>query len=148
MLKVGGASTTISGDGFFPGQTRLSGKLVQALRATLPDTDNVLFEQQADRLKIGDLSYKCLWEKPQVRAIQMPINAPLVQVLGIWQRYSDEEIEKSGFKTKFEAADSERKARIQKAFGYLSELGVSEEDLVRLVDEAIVRYNRKNYPEG
>lgn len=146
VLTVGGSSIMVNGDGFFPGQTRLSGTLVRSLKTTLLDTESVQIEQQADRIKIGNIGHACHWENPPARAIHLPVNASLVQMLGIWQRF-DDEIERSGYKPKFEAADQERKTRIQKALDLLSELGVTEEDIIRLVDDAIVRYNRTNHPE-
>lgn len=144
-LKVGGTSSSIGGDGFFPGQTRISGKFVRDLKRILPNMEKVVVSQLPMKVKIGDMAFTCHWESSASRIIQIPINATLAHILGIWQRYSDEEIEKSGFKPTFEAADKERKRRIQNSLAELHPLGVTEEGLAILVDEALIRYNIANF---
>lgn len=147
ILQVGGSKVEINGDGLLVGQARLSGKLVHRLRLVIPDTDEIVISRRPKFLSIGQSRFSCIWEDPEVRNIHIPVNASLGHVLGIWQRYTDEEIDKSGLRLKFEAANREREQRINKALDSLAPLGVTHEDLVILVDEAIIRLNRANFDD-
>ena len=147
ILQVGGSKVEINGDGLLVGQARLSGKLVHRLRLVIPDTDEIVISRRPEFLSIGQSRFSCIWEDPEVRNIRIPINASLGHVLGIWQRYTDEEIDKSGLRLKFESANREREQGINKALNSLAPLGVTHEDLVTLVDEAIIRLNRTNFDD-
>ena len=143
-LQAGGSSYVVSGKGCLLGQTRLSGKLIKALKQTLPNDSEIVIGQQPGKISIGPVCYSCIWEIMEERTIHIPINASLGHILGVCQRYTDEEIDKSGYRPKFEAANQERVQRIAKALELLMPLGVIQEDLEKLVAEAIVRLNRDN----
>jgi hypothetical protein len=145
ILKAGGASFAILGKGCIFGQARLSGKMIEALRQTIPDEPHIIIGQDAGQISFGTFRFGCTWEIFDKQPMQIPINASLGQVLGIWQRYTDEEIDKSGYRPQFEAADRERLERITKALELLMPMGITREDLETIVDEAIVRLNQGNY---
>jgi hypothetical protein len=147
ILQVGGSKVEIDGDGLLVGQARLSGKMVRGLRLVIPDEEEIIISQQQEYLTIGRSRFSCTWEEPESRMIRIPNNASLGHVLGIGQRYTKKEIEKSGLRTKFEAANREREQRINKALDSLAPLGVTHEDLVALVNEAINRLNRTNFDD-
>lgn len=146
-LMAGGSKCTISGKGFLFGQTRLPGKMVITLRQTLPVGREIVIGQEPDKIKFGSLSFLCTWETFDKGTIQIPINASLGQILGIFQHYTDEEIDKSGYRPKLEAANQERRNRIAKALSILTPLGVTQEDLETLVDEALIRLKKENFQD-
>lgn len=147
FIKAGGSQVKVAANGTLVGQARIKGKVIEFLRKALPDGDPLIIQKMEGKVGISNLSLTCTWENPVSTTITIPINASLVHILGLWQRYSNEEIEKSGFAPKFIAADQERTKRIKQAVELLKPMGVTEEGLTILVDESIKQTNLENYKE-
>lgn len=145
FIRAGGSSFHIPAEGKWNRQARLNAKAITLLTNNLPEINPLPLTEMEDLLGIGNFRLKCHWEKPAAKLISIPINASLVHVLGLWQRYDQEEIERSGLEPTFWAADKERVRRIAAALEHLAPLGVTDEDLKTLVDEAIKRTNLENY---
>lgn len=145
FVKAGGSYFKIPASGQWELQARVKGKAISLLSNSFQEDDPLPLTQFDDKLGIGNLRLGCHWEKSSTQIISLPINASLIHLLRLWQRYSEDEIEKSGLKTQFLDADQERVRRINSALQQLAPLGVTEEDLTTLVDEAIKRINLENF---
>lgn len=146
-LKVGGSQVKVAAKGTLVGQARIKGKAIEFLRKAMPEGDPLVVQKKDGKVGISNLSLTCTWEDPIPTTITIPINASLVHILGLWQRYTNEEIEKSGFVPNFAAADQERIKRIKQSVELLRPMGVTEEDVTLLVDEAIKRANASNFED-
>lgn len=146
-LQIGGASADIPCEGGFSAQCRISGKLARNIRKFLPEAPITVIAQTTDSIWFGNWKLSCEWETKPLRSIKIPVNASLGHILGIWQRYSDSEIEKSGLKHVFQKANEERLKRINQALIYLKALGVTNEDLTILVDQTLIRMNQNNFDD-
>jgi hypothetical protein len=147
FVNAGGSWLEIPGRGHWEGQARVKGKAIAVLNKALPETDPLPITQSKDKIGFGNLFLGCSWEESASQFPRIPINASLTYILGLWQRYTDEDIEKSGMKPKFIAANQERIKRINLALKQLAPLDVTEEDLTTLVDEVIKRSNLKNFED-
>lgn len=146
-LQIGGAFAHVPCEGNLSAQGRISGKLARNIRQFLPQEPIITITQQPEAICFGNWKISCEWETQLERIIKIPINASIGHILGIWQRYSDEEIEKSGLLHVFQKADEERQKRIEQALNLLKPLGVTHEDITTLVDQALIRMNQGNFDE-
>lgn len=146
-IRTGGSSIKIRADGFWQGQARLESTIMVKLEMMLPYSDLIPIKQVDDSIIIGSMKFKCIWEETPTCSIVIPIGVDIIYLLGLGQRYTIDEIRKSGLWPKYEAALREKNARVQIAYDNLSDLGVSRFELEALVLKSIRRENLENFDD-
>ena len=144
-IEFGETTAQAPAEGTWPGKARVPGLALLQLESTLPPTDPVSFQAGKDRLSVGKWSTPCHWEDEAEQSsgpvIQLPANPPLTLILGLPQRYSDQDIARSGLDLMVRMAEQRRDTLIAQAAAILQPLGVDLIDLRRVVGECVKRKN-------
>ena len=134
IIRLGGSEIQLEGKGKFNGQARLSSEALKSLTLALPEEDPLLISHHQDRLGIGNLRLKCIWETKAPTIISVTINADEMDYVKLAEKYSYDEIAKSGLGPKVEAATNTLNDRVLKAFDLLEQYGIEHKDLYNLMN--------------
>jgi hypothetical protein len=139
VIPVPGGAASVSAEGPWPGEVRVSASFLLGIATRLPEVDPLPVCVEAGRLRVANVSAKCVWQPLAEQRIELPLDPPFRTVLAVGLRYSAEEIVRSGLKRLLEKAQERRNNLIRRAAETLAPLGVHALDLESIVDEAILR---------
>ena len=95
QISFGGITAKASAVGTWPGQARVSRRLLQALVRFPCKTDPTTVRAEKGQLWIGEYSVPCIWEACPVRRIELPANPSLTMILALRGSHTDEVIASS-----------------------------------------------------
>lgn len=98
---------------------------------------------EAGRLIIGSSSLPCTWQESIIELIEMPIDAPLLDVLRLRTKYTDEQIARSGLTEAVWESERRMNELIVQASHLLAPLGVERETVARIVEESVLQITRE-----
>jgi hypothetical protein len=137
VIQVGGAKACARASGRWPGEARLPGAFLVGTAKPLPETDPIEIRVEAEHLYIERSAVKCVWQKFGAAKIEVPIGATLEMIRKIARKHSREEIEAAGIAKVVDAALEEENEIIKRAADILSQLGISEDRVRRMVHECV-----------
>jgi hypothetical protein len=140
-VYLNGFTVQAHAEGELPGLTRIPGVKAINLSKVLPTDDPLIIALEEERFYIGSLSIPCYWDNVRPRPIEIPNDAPLTTLLGVRLQYSHDDIFASGLLKPVNEAVNKRKMLVKRAANILEPLGVSLEEVERLVDDAVKRAN-------
>jgi hypothetical protein len=133
VIQIGGARVSARATGRWPGEARLPGSYLLAAAKPLPASDPMPIRVEAKQLYIDRISLPCIWQRSGAAKIEIPIDATPQIFRRIAREHTREAIEASGIAKVLDAAFAKEKVLIQRAAAILAQLGVSEEEVRRLV---------------
>ena len=134
-----GMETSISGQGHWPGTARVAAKYFLPLIKIPPDNDPVTLRFTEGRLKIETYSIACRWQVNCPVPIDLPIDAPAIDILRLRFQHSLEDLDGAGLLTKLGQLEKDVRIKIKRAAVLLKTYGITEEDITRLYEEALRR---------
>ena len=140
-VQVSGVVARVDARGDWPGEVRISGKMVANLWKSVSPGDPVELAVAGDQLQIGPLSISCVWQEKADSRVFLPLDATLPAILIAALQYSQEQITKSGLSKVVADAEEKRDELVDRAARILGPLGISREELGRFVNEQV----RRNY---
>jgi hypothetical protein len=119
-------------------------RISRSIRTLRIEQIQVLIEPGA--MRIGTLAFS----HPEIslrligsRIADLPIDAPLSEVLAVSTQFRPEEIEDSGLVARILAAQEEASRMVDQAFKTLEPLGIKRADLSEFVSQQIVKHARR-----
>lgn len=132
-----------SATGTWPGNARVSATLIGALRQALPAGDPLVVQCDRERLSFGTLRVDCEWQPVSEELTTMPATEEWVATLALNYSMSRGKLITDGFKKSLDDAERKLTQRLRSAAKSLEPLGVTVEDLRRLVETRLrERYGR------
>lgn len=132
-----GVATAMPAAGEWAGEVRVPARFVLMLAVAPPEGDPLTVEVRDGRFRIGSLSIACELSDSWKSEIPLPIDATPVQILRLRLQYSPHRIEKAGLSKRVAAEEEKAMSMINKAWKELQPLGVTPEDLKRLVVDTL-----------
>lgn len=138
-FSLRGVSVSMSVDGTWPGEVRVSSNSVLTLAKAPPRGDPLTIEVKGDRFRIGTFTAPCHIQKAWRSEIDVPMDAELADILALGYQYSMEELERAGYLKAHAAARSKLDELAMLAAESLTELRISPLEVRELLDEWIKR---------
>lgn len=136
-IDANGITVRASGTGSLQGQAYLNWRSLLGLATIMPEGDAVLIKVEAGHLIIGTTTIPCIWQESIIELIEHPMDAPLLMTLQLKNKYTDEQIVRSGLLEKVWEAERQMDEMIVQAATLLGPLGIGANDIRQLVDEAL-----------
>lgn len=140
-VDLAGMSVSTPAQGSWPGQARILGRSLIALAKVPPAGDPVSIATEDDYyIRFGQtFRVPCTWQSAWSAIIQLPMNPPIAMILALPMKYSAAQIEASGLTKVVESSGQKRDQVLGSAVNMLSDFGVDQLALRRLVDECILK---------
>lgn len=140
VVFLDGVSIEVAAAGAFPGMVRISGIKALNLAEILPTDDPLTIGLDRNKLFLGrTFSMPCIWHNVAPNPVQLPIDPSLPVLLAVSDKYSDEEISQSGLTDQLAKAEARAKGLITQAANILIPLGISRDQVQKLVDEVVAQ---------
>ena len=140
-ITVTGIKAAFAAEGEWPGEARVDAKMLLELRRAFPSGDPVVLKVVDDRLVINSFSMSCNWQEVGWRLPLLPRNPTLRELLCLQYDAFPHEIAASGLEETIRQAVAKRDDLISRAAEILFPLGVTQQDLLPIVERCIVREN-------
>jgi hypothetical protein len=134
VFQMGAVSAKALAEGAWLGSGFCSALVVLALLEGLPDEEQVQFTLEADRLRVGSLSFPCRWVEDAKPPVTLPIGASLLDYLRYRLEYSEAELSRSGLTQLVRQAEDKRDVAIRQAVKALKPFGIGRQDLLDLLE--------------
>ena len=134
-----GMETSITGQGYWPGTARVSAKYFLPLIKIPPDRDPVTLRFVNGRLKIESFTIPCKWQSTVPVPIDLPLDAPAIDVLRLRLKHSLDDLDGAGLLTKLGEFEKDVRKKIKRAAALLTPYGITEEELARLYEKVLRR---------
>jgi hypothetical protein len=145
-LEAAGQSTTLPATGAWPGQVRVPARFLLAIAPRLPPGDTLDLRVEAGRLRLGPISANCVWDERAPGQIELPLDPSITLILSLAHRYPADEIVRAGKAKLLREAQDRRDRLLLRAADVLRPLGVTPDDLLVAVNEAIARLHPADHP--
>lgn len=139
VITAGGGETRLPATGRWPGEARASFAWLQAMAQMPPDMDPLVLEVRDGRLRMGNNSVLCKWQRNNSAVLELPVNAGWLDLLRAGIQHDDDALAKSGVLKEVREARQHAEERLRRAYPLFCDFGVTIEDLERVVREALMR---------
>lgn len=95
QFELPGGEVGVAAEGEWDEEVRVPGSFFLRYAKALPEVDPLRVEVRGDRFSIAGISVRCVVQKRAER-IQLPLDPPMLEILRMLARHSDDEIEQSG----------------------------------------------------
>ncbi|MEK6285652.1 MAG: hypothetical protein AABO57_07920 [Acidobacteriota bacterium] len=136
-IDANGITVRASGTGSLHGQAYVNWRSLVGLATIMPEGDAVLIKVEASQLIIGTTMIRCIWQESIIKLIEYPMDAPVLMTLQLKDKYTDEEIVRSGLLEKVWEAERQMDEMIVQSATILRPLGIEIGDVRTLVEVAI-----------
>ncbi|OYD14784.1 hypothetical protein CH330_07690 [candidate division WOR-3 bacterium JGI_Cruoil_03_51_56] len=138
-----GTSALVDATGSWPGHARTKFRKLNIFSRLSYRKRKLRFEVRDDELRLETVKIHCFWYPTKESPIILPLYAPLLKVLGLQLKYSDEQLINSGVMARLLKALREKEQLIESATRALRELGVEDAESVvrKLAEEGICKVN-------
>lgn len=141
-IDVPGIKVRVSGKSSLCGQAYVRWYYLYCVAAEVPTDDPVLIRVEAGRLIIGSTSLPCNWQETIAKLIEMPMDAPLSDILELRLQYDDEQIARSGLTEIVWNAELRMHELVNQAAALLEQFGVEYVEILQLVEDSLKRKNQ------
>ncbi len=133
-ISVSGVSVSLPVFGTWTGEVRVSARFIRMVGLDPPAGDPLVVEVRDERLYFGTtLSAPCVEQDGWKSEVPIALNATIVDVLRLHFLYSHERLERAGLAKRVREAESIAVEAIREAATPLEPLGISADDLQRLI---------------
>lgn len=133
QIDYGGGSFALVTSGGWNLQIRVPGHMLIKLAKMLPEENPLEFGVEGGvKLRIGGVGLPCYLQPAGSKIIDLPVNADHTEIVKVLAPFTSLEIEQSGLAEVYNQALERH--RISEAADLLSQFGVSERDLINLVE--------------
>ena len=136
-IDANGITVRASGTGSLHGQAYVNWRSLVGLATIMPEGDAVLIKVETSQLIIGTTMIPCVWQESIIELIEHPMDAPPLMALRLKDKYTDEEIVRSGLLEKVWEAERQMEEMIVQAAAILGPLGVDASDVRKLVQDRV-----------
>ena len=133
-IQVQGVVVKAKAEGSWRGLALVQASWLRALAKAPFSSSAVVLKYEDGRLFANTFSVAAKWIDVATPAINVPLNAPLSEILLLPRLYTIQQIVASGFRAKLLAAEQESIDRIRKAAKHLKALGVDEKTLAAWIE--------------
>lgn len=137
VINVQGITVQIPAEGNWPGKAKTPAQPIMSIRQALPAGDPLTLSFKDGRFHIGTWSIAGDWLDISPPFIDLPLNAPLLDVLAAKNKYSQPELIASGLDEKIRGIEKDIRKRVVRASVILNPVGISQADIQRLVEEKL-----------
>lgn len=137
-IRLDSGATGCPAEGEWVGEVRVPALFIISLISVPPGSDPVVIRFADGRLHVGGSSILGEWQSPPSAAVWLPANACLGEILSLQNKYSEDDITRSGLDEVVESATEEAEKKILIASAALEQLGVEPYDVREMV-EAIIK---------
>jgi hypothetical protein len=103
----------------------------------MPEVEPVTLRVKDGKLRRGTFSISCRWQTTVPVPINLPLDAPPIEILRLRFKYPLDGLAGSGWLAKLGELEQDVRKKIKKAAGLLMPYGISENEIARLYDEAL-----------
>lgn len=143
VIAAGGGEICLPAIGRWPGEARASFSWLVAMARMPPAMDPLVLEVRDGRLRMGNNSVLCKWQRSKSAVLELPVNAGWLDLLRAGIQHDDDDLAKSGLLKQVREARQHAEERLRRAYPLFSDFGVTIEDLERVVREALMRAKSK-----
>ena len=136
-VEVEGQAIVIHADGEWNGRAIIGSRYLAALHYSPPLENPVVIRYAEDRLRVSTLSIPCRWSKVSDTFIRRTENPSMLDLLAFDRAMPRAEIYSTGIAGRIIFAKKEAPKLTKKAARMLAPLGISEGELVALVERHI-----------
>lgn len=136
-FAVLGLTLRAKAEGSWVGQARITSAFLIRLTMLPPLNDPVPVRVADGHFYIENAYTECIWEPVEENRIELPINVTFLRLLALGFYHSRDEIARSGLLKEYEDAVKQREALITRATNVLVPLGITREEVARLVEESL-----------
>jgi hypothetical protein len=139
-IESGGGGVAVRTSGGWDLQIRVPSQMLLSLAEVLPDEDPLSMRVEGGTsFRIGPVGIPCYLQPVGSKVIDLPVNADHAEILEALTPHTSQEIEMSGLAEVHRLAMERRQISI--AAELLLPFGVSEQDLLKLVESRNARYS-------
>lgn len=139
VFDLPGANIGVPASGQWDGAVRFPGAFALRLARALPPDNPMHIYVERGRLHFASLSIDCTVDADVPPVIELPLDPSLADLLCVYFFHSDVEIEKAGLRPMIEEAKEKLEHVVTAAHNALYPVGVTRDELHRLVREAVDR---------
>ncbi len=133
-ISVSGVAVSLPAFGTWTGEVRVSARFIRMVGLDPPAGDPLVVEVRDERLYFGTtLSAPCVEQDGWRSEVPIALNATVVDVLRLHFLYSQERLERAGLIKRVKEAESVALEAIAEAAKPLEAIGITPNDLQRLV---------------
>jgi hypothetical protein len=152
-ISLEGCSFSAEATGTWTGEVEVPDTFIRRVaRTSLPGKGPVVVATDGKTFRIEEIVIGCRWNAIVYPRIELPLDAPTVEVLSLSKKYSTEDIERSGLVERVREAEQERDSMFKEAETLLQRavevlwplgfrgkkpLGIDGADLRRMLDERL-----------
>lgn len=131
-IDANGITVRATGTGSLQGQAYVNWRSLLGLATIMPEGDAVLIKVEASHLIVGTTTIPCSWQESIINVIEHPMDPPLLMTLRLKDKYTDEEIVRSGLLEKVWEAERQMEEMIVQAAAIVRPLDVNAGDVRKL----------------
>lgn len=139
VIDLPGVNIGVPASGQWNGAVRFPGAFALRIARALPPENPLRIYVERGRLHFGSLSMDCTVDADTPPVIELPLDPSMNDMLSVFFFHSDIEIEKAGLSPMIEEAKEKLEHMVTEAHNALYQLGVTRDELHRLVREALER---------
>jgi hypothetical protein len=133
-ISASGVAVSLPAFGTWTGEVRVSARFIRMVGLDPPEGDPLVVEVRDERLFFGTkLSAPCVEQDAWKSEIPIALNSTVVDMLRLHFLYSQERLERAGLARRVKEAESVALDAIREAANPLEPLGISADDLQRLI---------------
>ena len=135
-VDIQGVTSAIRARGRWTGQVRIPVTMLSAIEGGLGKGE-LLLTVQGQALSFDDMTVGCVWDDSVRASIRFPQTSDIINKLRTFDRYTEDEIDRSGLGGIARDAYEERDKMIKRAAKALAPLGIEAEDVRDLVNRHV-----------
>ena len=136
-LQTQGVSVEIAASGTWPGKARANLFNLRPLLLHPPKENPLIIRFREGHLLFGSYSVPANWEDISPPPALIPMDLSWIELLKLRFEYPEAVLLSAGMGPKIEKAEEELRGAIGMAFSYLRETGITEKDLMELVERKL-----------
>ncbi|HAA69837.1 MAG TPA: hypothetical protein DCE55_11910 [Planctomycetaceae bacterium] len=137
-LEFSGYSFQVCAEGRWSGEIHVDAEILNILAKVPPSGDGpIAITLENEQVRIGNIVASCQWNGLEYPRINLPLDAPLQDILCLKIKYSDTDIQRSGLSKTFKDAEEQRDELLSAAARTLRPLGMGSKQLRGLLEERL-----------
>ena len=134
-ISFNGISMMVNGQGNGQGRAFISLRYFSSIGEVAKSHATIHLRVNENRLYAESYSVPCRWmDIHNKRQIELPMDPPLIEILRLRYRFTDEEINASCYKKQLERAEKQKDELIKNAVAKLAVLGVTRQHLEGILE--------------
>jgi len=142
-IRIQDEEVEVPASGSWTGSAKIVARTLIPIVTFPPDPDPLPLRFEDERFFIAGWSVNGTWHAEGVREFSVPSDATDVELAALRRRYGDEQLEEAGLLHDARNAEQSLRQQVAQAAKILSGSGISEEDLLALVERKVKRETEK-----